>query len=86
MAARRRLDRSAARAGSGPALALVALMALPLGWLVALSVSGERGATLAHYRAVLGDAALRKAVWNTVVLAFWVGLGLGRRSARRWPG
>jgi iron(III) transport system permease protein len=38
-------------------------------------VSGERGATLSHYRAVLGDAALRKAVWNTIVLAFWVGLG-----------
>ena len=59
----------------GAALALVALMALPLGWLVALSLSGERGITLGHYRAVLSDVALRKAVWNTLVLAFWVGLG-----------
>jgi iron(III) transport system permease protein len=59
----------------GAALALVLLMALPLGWLASLSVSGERGATLDHYRAVLGDVALRKAVWNTIVLAFWVGLG-----------
>jgi iron(III) transport system permease protein len=59
----------------GAALALIVLMALPLGWLASLSVSGERGATLDHYRAVLGDAALRKAVWNTIVLAFWVGLG-----------
>jgi len=56
------------------ALALLALIALPLGWLVALSVGGSGGSTLAHYRAVLTDAALRAAIWNTVVLAFWVGL------------
>src|SRR5438445_14933 len=56
------------------ALALVVLMALPLGWLGWLSVSGEHGATLAHYRDVFTDLALRKALWNTVVLAFWVGL------------
>ncbi len=57
------------------ALALVLLMALPLGWLATISVSGEGGPTLAHYREVLADPALRKALWNTVVLAFWVGLG-----------
>jgi len=56
------------------ALALVVLMALPLGWLGWLSVSGEHGATLAHYRDVFTDLALRKALWNTIVLAFWVGL------------
>ncbi|HXH83100.1 MAG TPA: iron ABC transporter permease [Candidatus Tectomicrobia bacterium] len=56
------------------ALALVFLMALPLGWLGAVSVSGEGGATLAHYRAALADPALRKALWHTLVLAFWVGL------------
>src|SRR5947209_12092549 len=49
-------------------------MALPLGWLGWLSVSGEHGATLAHYRDVFTDLALRKALWNTIVLAFWVGL------------
>src|SRR5207244_565633 len=59
----------------GAALALVFLMALPLGWLAWVSVSSESGgATLDHYRAVLGDPALLKALWNTVVLAFWVGL------------
>jgi iron(III) transport system permease protein len=58
----------------GAALALVFLIALPLGWLGWLSVSGEHGVTLAHYRDALGDAALQKALWNTVVLAFWVGL------------
>jgi iron(III) transport system permease protein len=57
------------------ALALVLLMALPLGWLAWLSVSREGGGTtLAHYREVLGNPALRRALWNTVVLAFWVGL------------
>src|SRR5438034_138065 len=49
-------------------------MALPLGWLGWLSVSGEHGATLAHYRDVFTDLALRKALWHTVVLAFSVGL------------
>src|SRR5437879_2272641 len=48
-------------------------MALPLGWLGWLSVSGEHGASLAHYRDVFTDLALRKALWNTIVLAFWVG-------------
>jgi iron(III) transport system permease protein len=56
------------------ALALLLLMALPLGWLVYVSVSSEGGPTFAHYRQVLGDPALRKALWNTVVLAFWVGI------------
>jgi iron(III) transport system permease protein len=56
------------------ALALVLLMALPLGWLGYASVSGEGGATLGHYRQVFTDGALQKALWNTAVLAFWVGL------------
>jgi iron(III) transport system permease protein len=56
------------------ALVLVVLMALPLGWLVWVSVSSEQGATLGHYAAVLADAQLRKALWNTLVLAGWVGV------------
>jgi len=56
------------------ALALVVLIALPLGWLGWLSISGEQGPTLAHYRDAFTDPALQKALWNTVVLAFWVGL------------
>ncbi|HMH49837.1 MAG TPA: iron ABC transporter permease [Candidatus Acidoferrum sp.] len=55
------------------ALLLALLMLLPLGWLVALSVSGEGGG-LASYRAALSDPHLRKALWNTLVLAFWVGI------------
>jgi iron(III) transport system permease protein len=50
-------------------------MALPLGWLVWMSVSTETaGATLGHYAAVLQSPAMLRALWNTVVLAFWVGL------------
>jgi iron(III) transport system permease protein len=56
------------------ALTLVFLMALPLGWLAHMSVSGEAGYTLARYQTVFMDPALQKALWNTVVLAFWVGL------------
>jgi iron(III) transport system permease protein len=56
------------------ALTLVFLMALPLGWLTWTSVSSDRGVTLAHYAAVVRDPALQKALWNTVVMAFWVGL------------
>ena len=56
------------------ALALVLLMALPLAWLGWMSVSGERGPTLAHYATVFADPHLQKALWNTVVLAVWVGL------------
>jgi iron(III) transport system permease protein len=56
------------------ALALVVLMALPLAWLGYMSVTVEHGTSFAHYREVFRDPALRKALWNTVVLAFWTGL------------
>jgi iron(III) transport system permease protein len=56
------------------ALALALLILLPLGWLAYVSVSSEGGLTLAHYRKVFTDPHLQKALWNTVILAFWVGL------------
>ncbi len=56
------------------ALALALLILLPLGWLAYVSVSSETGLTLAHYRKVFTDPHLQKALWNTVILAFWVGL------------
>ena len=57
------------------ALALALLMLLPLGWLAYVSVSSESGgATLAHYQKVFTDPHFQKALWKTVVLAFWVGL------------
>ncbi len=67
------MERSLAVWGAA-VLALVLLMALPLGWLVWVSVGGEGGPTLAHYGRALADVQLRKALWNTAVLAFWVGL------------
>src|SRR5882672_4149859 len=42
--------------------------------LAAVSVGSEAGPALVHYRRVFADPALQKALWNTVVLAFWVGL------------
>ena len=56
------------------AAALLLLILLPLGWLAYLSVGGEHGFTLAHYARVFSDLPLRRALWNTVVLAFWSGL------------
>jgi len=56
------------------AAALLLLMLLPLAWLGYLSVSGEGGLTLTHYARVFTDARLQKALWNTVVLAFWSAL------------
>ena len=58
----------------GAGLVLLVLMVLPLGWLVSISVGGEGGVTLAHYRRVFGDPAMQRALGNTLVLAFWVGL------------
>ena len=51
-------------------------MVLPLSWLGWVSVSWRPGLTFAHYWAVLRDSRARpalKALWNTVVMAVWVG-------------
>ena len=69
----RRLDASVPVWGLA-ALTLVLLMGLPLGWLVTLSVSGEHGATAQHYVTVFRDLQLRRALWNTLVMAFWTGV------------
>jgi iron(III) transport system permease protein len=69
----RRLDASVPVWGLA-ALTLVVLMGLPLGWLVTLSVSGQHGVTARHYLAALDDLHLRRALWNTLVMAFWTGV------------
>lgn len=56
------------------ALILVVLMLLPLGWLVWVSVSSDSGPTLAHYARAFTDVQLGRALWNTLVMAVWVGL------------
>ena len=55
-------------------LALLLLMGLPLAWLATVSVRGDGGVTFSHYVSILGDLQLRRALWNTVVLAFWTGI------------
>jgi iron(III) transport system permease protein len=55
------------------ALALVVLIVLPLGWLAAMSVAGPSGVTLDHYVRAFSETAFLRALWNTAVLAFWVG-------------
>ena len=55
------------------ALLVALLILLPLAWLVVLSLSTGAGAGLGSYRAALTDPQLGKALWNTIVLAFWVG-------------
>jgi iron(III) transport system permease protein len=70
----RRLDASVPVWGLA-ALTLVLLMGLPLGWLVTLSVSGEHGPTAQHYLSAFRDLQLRRALWNTLVMAFWTGVG-----------
>jgi iron(III) transport system permease protein len=62
------------------ALALALLILLPLGWVAWMSVSGPSGATLTQYVQAFTDPALLRALWNTAILAFWVGVvavGLG---------
>ncbi len=56
------------------ALALVVLILLPLGWLATMSVTGASGPTLGHYARAFSDVAVLRALRNTVVLAFWVGV------------
>jgi iron(III) transport system permease protein len=69
----RRLDASVPVWGLAT-LTLVLLMGLPLVWLVTLSVSGEHGVSLQHYVAAVRDLPLRRALWNTLVMAFWTGV------------
>src|SRR5262249_54526660 len=57
------------------ALLVALMMLLPLGWIVALRLGGERGAGLPSYRAAVGGLGSQGALWNAVVLAFWVGVG-----------
>lgn len=64
----------------GAALFLVFLMVLPLGSIFVTSLRDEHGITLRNYLDVFTEEAFFKAIWNTVVVSFWVGviaLGIG---------
>jgi iron(III) transport system permease protein len=56
------------------ALLLVFLMVLPLGSIFRASLWDETGFSLGRYLEVFTNAAFLKAIWNTVVISFWVGV------------
>jgi iron(III) transport system permease protein len=58
----------------GAALFLVFLMLFPLASIFHASLWDENGFSLARYLEVFTDAAFLKAIWNTVVVSFWVGV------------
>ncbi|MGH7831255.1 MAG: ABC transporter permease, partial [Candidatus Binatia bacterium] len=58
----------------GAALFLIFLMLLPLGAIFSTSLWDEKGLTLLNYARVFTEEAYLKAIWNTVIVSFWVGV------------
>lgn len=58
----------------GAALFLVFLMLLPLGWIFVTSLRGEEGLNLRGYYQVFTEEAYLKAIWNTLIISFFVGV------------
>jgi iron(III) transport system permease protein len=58
----------------GAALFVVLLMLLPLGAIFTTSAFTEKGLTLGNYVEVFTDPAYLKAIWNSVITSFWVGV------------
>jgi len=56
------------------ALLLVFLMLLPLGWIFVTSLKGEQGLSLGSYAEVFTEKAFLRAIVNTLVISFWVGV------------
>ena len=56
------------------AVLLVFLMVLPLGSIFRASLWDETGFSLGRYFEVFTNAVFLKAIWNTVVISFWVGV------------
>jgi iron(III) transport system permease protein len=58
----------------GAALFLVFLMLFPLGAIFTSSFWDQTGLTFSKYAEVFSNAAFLKAIWNTIIISFWVGL------------
>jgi iron(III) transport system permease protein len=58
----------------GTAAFLVFLMLFPLGSIFRASLWDETGFGVGRYLEVFTNAAFLKAIWNTVVISFWVGV------------
>ena len=53
---------------------LVFLMLLPLGWIFVASLQAEGGWSASGYAQVFTEKAYLKAIWNTLIISFWVGV------------
>ncbi|MBI2539604.1 MAG: iron ABC transporter permease [Deltaproteobacteria bacterium] len=58
----------------GASLFLVFLMLLPLGWIFVASLKAEGGWSASGYAQVFTEKAYLKAIWNTLIISFWVGV------------
>jgi ABC-type Fe3+ transport system permease subunit len=58
----------------GAAVFLVFLMLFPLGSIFRASLWDENGFSLSRYLEVFTNAVFLKAIGNTVVISFWVGV------------
>ncbi|HTM10344.1 MAG TPA: iron ABC transporter permease [Verrucomicrobiae bacterium] len=58
----------------GAALFVVFLMLLPLGSIFIASLYNETGFSLGNYLEVFTEEAYLKAIWNSVIISFWVGI------------
>ena len=56
------------------ALFLILLMVFPLGAIFTASLRDQAGITFRHYLEVFTNPAFLTAIWNTVVISFWVGV------------
>ncbi len=58
----------------GAAVFVVFLMLLPIGSIFVTSLYNESGFTLRNYLDVFVERAYIKAIWNTLIISFWVGV------------
>jgi iron(III) transport system permease protein len=59
---------------AGASLLLVFLMVFPLGAIFKSSLWDERGFTLSKYFEVFTNVSFLTAIWNTIIISFWVGI------------
>ena len=59
----------------GASVILILLMILPLSAILATSLKDQAGLTFAKYAEVFSNPAFLTAIWNTLVISSWVGLG-----------
>ncbi|HET8563230.1 MAG TPA: iron ABC transporter permease [Candidatus Binatia bacterium] len=58
----------------GAALLLIVLMLLPLGSIFSASLWDVTGLTFSKYLEVFTNRAFLTAIWNTIIISFWVGV------------